>query len=75
MFSILKGFIKKKNLMRATRCRKCDIFMYFATVVVFPEGHSTFPLIATVPLLFLFCPAAPLVGSECLLSRLPSGDC
>lgn len=49
----------------ATSYRKCDILTYIITVVVFPEGHSTLPLVEMVPLVFPFCPAAPLVRSEC----------
>jgi len=58
VFSILKSFITK-NLLRATSCRKCDVPMYTITAVVFSEGHSSFALVEVVPLLFLFCLAAP----------------
>lgn len=50
--------LKTQNIVRATSCRKCDIFTYTITVVVFPEGHSTFALIE-IPFLLLFLSCSP----------------
>lgn len=66
--------LKTQNIVRATSCRKCDIFTYTITVVVFPEGHSTFALIE-IPFFVTFFVLQPLwFALTALLSHLPSSD-